>query len=107
MSAVAERFPKLAGAIQRAVQATTADAGASPVLLAVLRELENKLDKARDIVNGGDEGRIRDAVIEIEQAADSAKAAAEADRGLKDETRAAIIGAHDRVCILKATICAV
>jgi hypothetical protein len=39
--------------------------------------------------------------VEAEQAADSAKYAAEADPGLGQETREAILAAHDRVCVLK------
>jgi hypothetical protein len=107
MSAVAERLPKLEASVQQAVQAVKADGGASPVLAAVIRELEKKLDKARPILQGGDDAKIRESVIEVEQAADSAKAAAEADSGAKEETRAAIIKAHDRVCLLKASVCAV
>ena len=107
MSAVAERLPKLEASVERAVQAVKADAGASPVLAAVVKELEKKLGKARPIIQSGDDAKIREAVVEVEQAADSAKAAAEADSGVKEETRTAIIGAHDRVCLLKATVCAI
>ena len=104
MSAVAERLPKLEASVERAVQAVKADAGASPVLVAVVKELEKKLGKARGIIQDGDPAKIREAVVEVEQAADSAKAAAEADSGAKEETRAAVIGAHDRVCLLKANM---
>ena len=104
MSAVAERLPKLEASIERAVQAVKADSGASPVLVAVVKELEKKLGKARPIIQSGDAAKIREAVVEVEQAADSAKAAAEADSGAKEETRATVIGAHDRVCLLKANM---
>ena len=102
MTAIAERMPKVEQSIERAVQAVKADAGASPVLVAVVKELEKKLGKARTVINGGDAAKVREAVVEVEQAADSAKAAAEADSGVKEETRAAVIAAHDRICLLKA-----
>ena len=61
---------KVTGALQAAEQ----DNQVSPVLVAVVREFAAKASKAT-----GDPGR--DAVIELEQAGDSAKAAAEADTG--------------------------
>lgn len=102
MTAIAERMSKLEQSVERAVQALHSDGGASPVLVAVVKELEKKLGKARDTIQGGDATKVREAVVEVEQAADSAKAAAEADRGAKEETRAEIVAAHDRVCRLKA-----
>ena len=44
----------------------------------------------------------RDCVIELEQAGDSAKAAAEADADAAAATREAVGDAHLAVCILKA-----
>jgi hypothetical protein len=38
----------------------------------------------------------------VEQAADSAKAAAEADTGASPETRQAVVDAHLSICILKS-----
>ena len=102
MTAIAERMSKLEQSIEQAMQALHSDGGASPVLAAVVKELEKKLGKALDAIQGGDATKVREAVVEVEQAADSAKAAAEADRGAKEETRAEIVAAHDRVCRLKA-----
>lgn len=104
MTTIAERMPKLEQSIDRAIQAVKADAGASPVLVAVMKELEKKFGKARNAISGDDAAKIREAVVEVEQAADSAKAAAEADSGAKEETRAAIIAAHDRFCLLKTNM---
>jgi hypothetical protein len=47
------------------------------VLVAVVREFDSKADKANRQADG--DGSARDSVIELEQAGDSAKAAAEAD----------------------------
>jgi hypothetical protein len=43
-------------------------------------------------------------VIELEQAGDSAKAAAEADPGITDATRQAVLDAHLAICILKTEV---
>jgi hypothetical protein len=66
------------------------------VLLAVVREFANKADKA---VAASDS---RVAVIELEQAGDSAKAAVEADTAVAPATTAAVVDAHLAICILKA-----
>jgi hypothetical protein len=50
------------------------------------------------------DGSARDAVVELEQAGDSAKAAAEADPGLGEAARTAVLDAHLAICILKTEI---
>ena len=44
------------------------------------------------------------AVVELEQAGDSAKVAAEADGGLADASRDAVLDAHLAICIAKAKL---
>src|SRR5437870_1828233 len=100
MTETQERLAKLQDRVDAAVSAAKGDGGASPVLVAVVEELGRKFKKALDTIDGG--GSEREAVVEAEQAADSAKYAAEADAGISDETRSAIIGAHDKICVLKA-----
>jgi hypothetical protein len=95
MTELAERLDKLQDRVDRAVETVRADPKASPVLMAVVDELARKMGKARMSVS-------RESVVEVEQAADSAKYAAQADPGLGDEARHAIVEAHDRICILKA-----
>ena len=46
----------------------------------------------------------RTAVIELEQAGDSAKAAAEADIGVADATRQAVLDVHLAICIAKTKL---
>ena len=75
MTTTAERLQAARAKIDSARDAVEGDKGASPVLLAVVNEFANKADKAAAY---SDE---RVAVIELEQAGDSAKAAAEADTG--------------------------
>jgi hypothetical protein len=100
MSEVQERLTKLQERVETAVSAAKSDGGASPVLVAVVEELARKFSKALDTIDeGGDE---REAVVEVEQAADSAKYAAEADPGAGADTKQAVIDAHDRICVLKA-----
>jgi hypothetical protein len=85
-----------------ALEAATVDDGASPVLTAVVREFASKCDKALSIARTSDDAR--EAVVELEQAGDSAKAAAEADRGAQEGTRSLVVDAHLAICMLKAKV---
>ena len=91
---ISDALTEVDGKIQAAVAATTADGGASAVLRAVVEDFGRKSTKA---VAGGS----RDNVIELEQAGDSAKYAAEADTGVSDATRESVLAAHMAICILK------
>lgn len=71
------------------------DHGASTVLVAVVREFATKAEKSLRRPD-------RDAVIELEQAGDSAKAAAEADSGATEGTKEIVLDAHLAICMLKA-----
>jgi hypothetical protein len=84
--------------IDDALEAVQADQGASPVLVAVVSEFAKKAEKA---VGASNE---RDAVIELEQAGDSAKAAAESDGGISEATRQVVLDAHLAICIAKTKI---
>lgn len=68
------------------------------MLVAVIEEFARKADKA---LGSDDEST---AVIELEQAGDSAKAAAEADTGLSDAARQAVLDAHLSICIAKGKL---
>ncbi|MEJ2871225.1 hypothetical protein WCD74_25930 [Actinomycetospora sp. OC33-EN08] len=83
-----------------ALAAVTGDAGASTVLVAVVREFDEKATKATAATGDA----ARDAVIELEQAADSARAAARADTGLTEGTRQVVEDAHLAICILKTEV---
>ena len=93
-------FDEVVTKISVAVRQVEADGSASPVLVAVVREFQAKLAKAESLANDGEPGR--DSVIELEQAGDSAKAAAEADPGLSGDARASVLAAHLAICKLKA-----
>ena len=84
-----------------ALRASEADERASVVLVAVVREFDSKADKANRQADGAS---ARDSVIELEQAGDSAKAAAEADPNLGESARQAVLDAHLAICILKTEI---
>jgi len=83
--------------------ALNSDASASPVLLAVVEEFYRKLAKTQDAILGADERLSREGLIELEQAADSARYAALADKGVATDTRDLIVETHDWVCIYKQT----
>jgi hypothetical protein len=93
-------FNEVVESINAAVGQVEADRGASPVLVAVVREFQSKLAKAEHQSVNGIPGS--DTVIELEQAGDSAKAAAEADTGLSAGARASVLAAHLAICKLKA-----
>lgn len=83
-----------------ALAAVNDDAGASPVLVAVVREFDDKGRKAAT----ASERSVRDAVIELEQAADSARVAAAADTGLAPSARGLVDDAHLTSCILNTEV---
>ena len=93
-------FDEVAEKVADAARQVEADGGASPVLVAVVREFQAKLAKAETSATGGVPGR--DSVLELEQAGDSAKAAAEADVGLSRDSRESVLAAHLAICKLKA-----
>ncbi len=93
-------FDEVVRKISDAAREVAADAGASPVLVAVVGEFEAKLSKAQRHLTDGVPGR--DDVMELEQAGDSAKAAAEADEGLSSDARRSVLAAHLAICKLKA-----
>jgi len=98
MATTAERLREVRSKIDNAVDVVRTDAGASPVLVAVVNEFAAKAEKAA----GADDER--GAVIELEQAGDSAKVAAEADTGVSDTTRDAVLEAHLAICIAKSKL---
>jgi hypothetical protein len=98
VTAISERLREVRSKIDTAVGAVRADQGASPVLTAVVSEFATKAEKA----TGAEDERT--AVIELEQAGDSAKVAAEADTGLSDATRNAVLDAHLAICIAKSKL---
>jgi hypothetical protein len=98
VTTIAERLEAAKTKIDGARTAVLADAGASPVLVAVVEEFAKKAAKASTATDE------RAAVIELEQAGDSAKAAAEADAGLSSEAKEAVLDAHLAICITKGKL---
>jgi len=92
-------FDEVTDKIADAVRRVEGDEGASPVLVAVVREFQAKLAKAELSATDGVPGH--DSVMELEQAGDSAKAAAEADAGLSSGSRESVLAAHLAICQLK------
>ncbi|HMG28000.1 MAG TPA: hypothetical protein VKH36_14440 [Acidimicrobiia bacterium] len=98
MATTAERLREVRSKVDAALDEVRADRGASPVLIAVVGEFAAK---ARKAVAADDQ---RGAVIELEQAGDSAKVAAEADSGVDDATRQAVLDAHLAICVAKSKL---
>ena len=103
MDNVEDRLADVSEKIASAVSAIGADAGASPVLVAVVGEFGAKAAKASKLATTSAQA-AHDAVVELEQAGDSAKAAAEADAGAGEATRQAVLDAHLSICMLKAKL---
>ena len=98
MTTITEKLREVRAKIDTAAGAVRTDQGASPVTVAVVSEFAKKAEKAS---RAEDE---RGAVIELEQAGDSAKVAAEADSGVSDATRQAVLGAHLAICVAKSEL---
>ncbi|HYU39393.1 MAG TPA: hypothetical protein VEM59_06095 [Acidimicrobiia bacterium] len=98
MANTEERLRDVRTKIDRALESVRSDREASPVLIAVVGEFANKAEKAA----GLDDERA--AIIELEQAGDSAKVAAEADTAVSDATREAVLDAHLAICIAKSKL---
>ncbi|HWN25875.1 MAG TPA: hypothetical protein VNP37_02830 [Actinomycetospora sp.] len=94
------RLDDVRGRITTCRRAVEDDQGVSVVTVAVVREFDAKAEKAGATPDEG----TRDAVIELEQAADSAKAAAGADPGISDAARSSVEDAHLAICILKTEV---
>ncbi|RZL90923.1 MAG: hypothetical protein EOP82_14190 [Variovorax sp.] len=89
--------------LNAAEAALAADGKACPVLAAVVAEFRRKFAKTRPAVEGDPVPGHREAVFELEQAADSAKWAALADPGASEQIKLAVVAAHDSICWFKAT----
>ena len=98
MTTVADRLREVRTKIDTAFEVVRDDHGASPVLTAVVSEFAKKAEKAAGVEDE------REAVIELEQAGDSAKVAAEADAGASDATREAVLDAHLAICVAKSKL---
>ena len=103
MAQVQDRLGDVASKVSAALAAVEGDAGASPVLAAVVREFDGKAAKATKLAAKGMK-EAREAVVELEQAGDSAKAAAEADPGAGEATKKAVLDAHLSICVLKSKV---
>lgn len=79
--------------IGQAVAALEADPGTSPMMLALVKELRSKSKKAICALNCVDDS-LFEQVIEMEQAAESARYAADADKGLTGKTRKVMLDAY-------------
>ena len=98
---LADRLALLRRHIDRATAALASDAAASPVLRAVVGEFDKKLAKTMAGLPGAAGAAARELIIELEQAADSAKVAAQADAGASADSKKLVDLAHHAICVLK------
>ena len=102
IDSIAAQLARIEELVDKAVEAVDRDREASPALKAVVEEFHGKAKKARDDAEEAEEEPIREHIVEVEQAGDSAKAAAIADKGIRGATREAILAAHEAICSLKS-----
>ena len=101
MEPLADKLALLRRHIDRATAALASDTTASPVLRAVVGEFDRKLAKATAGLPSASAVAARELILEVEQAADSAKVAAEADPGASADSRKLVDLAHHAICVLK------
>ena|SRR5687767_15744245 len=97
------QIKEIAQHVEDLTSQASGDQAASPALLAVVGELRNKARQAIEEL-GESETDVRETIIELEQASDSAKRAAQADPGLSEDARKAVLQAHDALCGLKTSL---
>lgn len=86
------------------MKAAETDPGATQALQAVVQEFHRVSHKALGMAAAVDAQATLAPIIELEQAGDSAKMAATASPEISDETRRAIVAAHDAISELQAEI---
>lgn len=101
---ISDRITEIDESIAKALSAVDDDDGASAVLQAVVQEFYDKSQKTVDHIESSAGEPFREYIVELEQAGDSAKVAAEADDGIKPGTRKAVLDAHDAICELKSQL---
>jgi hypothetical protein len=100
-SSITVRLGDIEEQIDDAAAQLEGDTSASSAFKAVFDELHRKTREARDTLKAADENKIREHITEVEEAADCAKRAAEADENLSDKTREAVLEIHDALSELK------
>ncbi len=101
MREVEAQLTRISDTIAEAVAAVSRDPGASPVLRAVFEELLRKSEATLTCMECDRFCCFRERIVELEQAADSAKAAVIADEGAGEATQERIAAAHDALSELK------
>lgn len=102
MATLQERIHELSKNLDEVASRLEPGSSASPALRAVVGELQSKAQRAEEQAgSSAEQPALRESIIELEQAADSAKAAAQAESGLDEENRSALIRVHSEASALK------
>src|SRR4051812_9852218 len=102
MSSIRDQLTEIHARIARAVKAVETDRGATQALQAVVQEFHRVSHKALGLAAAVDAQATLAPIIELEQAGESAMAAAAASSGISAETLRAIGAARDTLRDLKA-----
>ncbi|MBI5444598.1 MAG: hypothetical protein HY900_25710 [Deltaproteobacteria bacterium] len=101
MSEIREQLPQIHKLVVIARDALDVDPYTSAAFIATVEEFLRKSQKAMRSLPGADDSALWELVVELEQAGDSAKMAAWADKGIRSESRKAVLDAHEAICRLK------
>ncbi len=99
-----EQLNPLNDRIAEAVVALSGDTGASPVTRVVFEQLLRKSEDTLTCIECGRHGCLRERIIELEQAAEAARAAAVADEGATEATQERILTAYEALRELRGVI---
>src|SRR3954469_2708568 len=101
MSHIKDQLAPIHATILQAMEAIKADSSTDPAVTAVVHEFHRVSHKAIETASGSDEHAALHAVLELEQAGDSAKVAVAADTHSSSAAKEAVVAAHDAVANLK------
>jgi hypothetical protein len=84
--------------IIQAADAARQDRAASPAFRTVLEELERKAERVSELLDQDDESApLHESLVELDEAGEIAKAAAEAEPAIDEDTRAAVRTAYQAI----------
>ena len=99
---IRQKLTQLDQIINRAAQAVRSDQGASPELKQCVQELGTQAKEAQQSLNDGQEQTaLIQCVDDMEETGDRAKKAVESAKNLAQQTKSAVLQAHQQLADLK------
>jgi archaellum component FlaC len=99
---IKQQFPQVEKSINRATQALQSDTSAPQELKDSVRQLGTQVTKVGQLVQQSqDEQSIRRVIEELEETGDRAKRAVEQSGNISQQTKTAVLQAHEQISQLK------